>query len=57
MDENVIKSEIEQAVAQVDPSLTVDEFAIAYDSTHRTLTVRFTAKSASGEALEVTNTW
>lgn len=57
MDENIIKNEIEQAVAQVDDSLTVDEFAMEYDSVTRKLTVRFTAKSASGEALEVSNTW
>ncbi len=57
MDENAIKSEIEQAVAQVDDSLTVDNFVMNYDSQRRKLTVGFTAKSSSGEALEVNNIW
>lgn len=57
MDENVIKSEIEQGVAQVDKSLTVDDFVMNYNSKNRKLTVSFTAKSSSGKSLGVSNTW
>lgn len=57
MDENVIKSEIEQAIAQVDDSLTIDDFVMNYDKTTRKLIVSFTAKRANGETLEVSNIW
>lgn len=57
MDENVIKSEIEQAIAQVDASLTIDEFSCIYDKEKRNLKVIFTAKNSEGDTVEVTNRW
>lgn len=53
MNEDLIKSEIEQAVAQVDASLTVDDFATDYDSAKRGLTVHFTAKSTGNEDMSI----
>lgn len=57
MDENVIKSEIEQGIAQVDPTLIISEFACDYDKQTRSLRVFFTAKTSDGETLEVQNSW
>lgn len=56
MDENVIKSEIEQGVAQVDNSLSITEFVCDYDKETRKLKVHFTAKSEN-ETVEVSNIW
>lgn len=56
MDENVIKSEIEQGIAQVDSSLTIDSFECKFDQKTRKLTVRFTAKSQNNETVEVRST-
>lgn len=56
MDENVIKSEIEQGIAQVDSSLTIERFECKLDTKTRKLTVRFTAKSQNNETVEVRST-
>ena len=53
MNEDLIKSEIEQAIAQVDNSLTIDNFAIDYNSTNRRLTVHFTATSADDKEMNI----
>lgn len=57
MDENVIKSEIEQGIAQVDSSLTIDEFSCTFDKEKRKLKVYFTAKNSNDEKVEVSNVW
>lgn len=57
MDENVIKSEIEQGIAQVDSSLSISEFSCDYDKETRTLKVFFTAKNANGDTVEVSTKW
>lgn len=51
--DDVIKSEIEDAVAQVDDSLTVDNFATDFDSNDRRLTAHFTAKTANDEDMNI----
>lgn len=55
MDESVIRAEIEQGLAQVDSTLTITDFLCQYDGKTRTITVHFTAKSDSGESVEVNN--
>lgn len=57
MDENVIRAEIEQGLAQVDSTLTITDFSCLYDAVTRTITVHFTAKSESGETVEVSSKW
>lgn len=57
MDENVIKSEIQQGIAQVDDTLTIDEFSCIFDKEKRKLKVFFTAKNSNDETVEVNNTW
>lgn len=58
MDENVIKSEIEQGIAQVDSSLVITEFMCRYNKEARKLDVSFSAKSSnSDEIVEVSNSW
>lgn len=57
MDEDLIRSEIEQAVSQVDDTLTVEECVFAYDASRRKLNVQFSAKKGNGETLEVTSSW
>ena len=57
MDENVIKSEIEQGIAQVDDTLTITEFACTVDKEQRKLNVFFTAKNPNGETVEINNNW
>ena len=58
MDENVIKSEIEQGIAQVDSSLTITEFICSYNRDARKLNVSFSAKSSNNdEVVEVSNSW
>lgn len=56
-DVNVIKSEIEDGVEQVDNTLTVDSFQCEYDKEKRNLKVKFTAKNSSGETVVIQNTW
>ena len=57
MDENVIRNEIEQGIAQVDSTLTIDDLACIYDSDTRELKVAFTAKKPNDEKLEVGVSW
>ena len=57
MDENVIKSEIEQGIAQVDDTLTIDDFSCNVDKEKRHLKVFFTAKNPNGETVEIRNSW
>ena len=57
MDENVIRAEIEQGLAQVDSTLTITDFLCQHDTKTRTITVHFTAKSESGETVEVSTKW
>ena len=53
MDETTIRSEIEQGIAQVDPTLTISEFACYFDKENRKLKVGFTAKKQTDETVEV----
>ena len=55
--EDEIRSEIEQALAQVDETLVLETCTFDYDKTSRRLKVHFTAKSSSGETVEIVNTW
>ena len=57
MDENIIRSVIEEGVAQVDDSLIVTDFDSAYNKDTRKLNVFFTAKKSNDETFEVSNTW
>lgn len=57
MDENVIKSEIEQGMAQVDSSLTIDEFSCIFDKENRKLKAYVTAKNPSNETVVINNSW
>lgn len=53
MDENAIRSEIEKGIAQVDDTLTIDEFVCNFDKESRKLSIFFTAKTTSGETISV----
>ena len=53
MDEDIIKSEIESGIAQVDDTLSLDEFSCNLDNEKRVLSVYFTATSSSGETIAV----
>lgn len=53
MDETIIRSEIEQGIAQVDPTLTISEFACYFDKDNRKIKVGFTAKKQTDETVEV----
>lgn len=57
IDEEVIRSEIEQGVAQVDDTLTIDDFSCIYDNESRNLKVLFTAKTADNETISVSTDW
>lgn len=57
IDENVIRSEIEQGIEQVDESMTIEEFECEYDKETRTQKVRFTAKNSNNESAEVNVEW
>ena len=57
MDENVIKNEIEQGIAQVDSSLTISEFGCDFDKSTRKLIVSFTARNSNDEMVEVKQVW
>ena len=57
MDENVVKNEIEQGIAQVDSSLTINEFVCDFDKETRKLSIFFTAKNAEDETVEVKQSW
>ena len=57
MDEDVIKSEIESGIAQVDSSLLLDDFSCTLDNETRVLNVYFTATSSSGETIAVDTTY
>ncbi len=56
MDENIIKSEIEQGIAQVDKSLNITEFVCNYNKATRELKVFFKAESQD-TTVEVSNKW
>lgn len=56
MDKNIIKSEIEQGIAQVDSTLSITEFDCEYNQETRSLRVSFTAKSKN-ETVVVSNIW
>ena len=53
MDENVIRNEIEQGIAQVDSTLTISDFACVFDKESRKLKVGFTARKPNDETVEV----
>ena len=53
MDETIIRSEIEQGIAQVDETLTISDFACIFDKENRKLKVGFTAKKPTNETVEV----
>ena len=57
MDENVIRNEIEQGIAQVDPNLSISGFSCVHDEEKRKLTVSFTAQSGDDETMEVSVVW
>lgn len=57
MDENAIKSEIEQGIAQVDDTLTITDFSCDFGKEKRKLNVFFTAKNANGDTVEINNAW
>ena len=57
IDENIIRSEIEQGIAQVDETLTIDEFECQFDSATRKQRVKFTAKNSNDESVEVNLLW
>lgn len=57
MDDNVIRNEIEQGIAQVDPNLSISDFACGYDEEKRKLMVSFTAQSGDDETMEVSVVW
>ena len=56
-DVNVIKSEIEQAIEQVNSTWSLDTLACEYEKSTRVLKVRFTMRTSSGEMVEVSNEW
>lgn len=51
IDEDVIKSEIEQGISQVDDNINIDSFSCEFDRKTRQLNVHFTAKAQSGETI------
>ncbi len=51
MNEDVIRSEIEQGIAQVDKSLSISDFACVYNE--RQIKIGFKAKRQNDEAVEV----
>lgn len=53
MNEDLIRNEITKGVAQVDDSLTIDSFSYTFDSQTRKSNIFFTAKTESGETLEI----
>ena len=57
MDENDIKYEIEQGIAQVDDTLAITEFSCAVDTETRTRSVFFKAGNSSGDTVEIRNSW
>lgn len=57
MDENEIKNEIAQGVAQVDDTLTITDFSCTVDKGKRTCSVFFKAENTDGEAVEIRNSW
>lgn len=57
MDENVIKSEIEQGIAQVDDALTITEFSCNFDKGKRKLDVFVSAKNPNDETVEINTSW
>ena len=57
MDENIVRSEIEQAIEQVDDTLTIDDFSCVFEKDERKLKVNFTAKNSKGDTVEVSNIW
>ena len=57
MNEDAIKSEIENGIAQVDDTLSIDEFTCNFDKDTRVLSVSFTATSSSGETIAVDTTY
>lgn len=48
---------IQQALSQVDNSLTITDFTCEHDKINRKLTINFKAINEEGETVEVTNTW
>lgn len=57
MNEELIKNEIQKGIAQVDSSLVIDKFACTLDSQTRKASVYFTAKTESGETLDINTQW
>lgn len=57
MNEDAIKSEIESGIAQVDDTMSIDEFTCNLDKETRVLSVSFTATSSSGETIAVDTTY
>ena len=57
INEAIIKSEIQQALEQVDNTLAIDEFSYEYEKETRCLKVKFKAKKANGETVEVSSVW
>lgn len=57
IDEDIIRSEIQQGLSQVDENLTIEDFSCEFDETTRKLKVNFKAKNAKGETMEVSNAW
>ena len=57
MDEYVVKSEVEQAIAQVDDTLTMTEFSCTIDKEKRKLNVFFAAKNSNDETVKINNSW
>lgn len=56
-DEEVIKNEIEQAIAQVDNTLSLDTCEFHTNKETRALNAHFIAKSSSGDTVEVQSLW
>lgn len=57
VDEDVIKSEIEEGLSQIDSSFSITEFSYEFDSDKRKLKVSFSATNDDGTVIDGENTF
>ena len=55
--EDIVQNEVLQGLRQVDETFHIEAFSCAFDPLKRLLTVKFTARSDSGEIIEEVQTW
>lgn len=57
VDEDMIKSEIEEGLSQIDSSFSITEFSYEFDSDKRKLKVSFSATNDDGTVIDGENTF